>query len=383
MSDAPEKSRLRLGVVRLVSSLWLVLAAGIAAAHDITPMLGDFSDSGGQLVLDLQLNAEVYLAGIDPDQYDTTTDSDYSDPYDGYRRMSPAALEPMLAAFAEGWVPKIGITADGTPVTLTVTGVEVPPTGNIAMPRTSTLYLTGALPPGAEAMVMTWPEGAGAVVLRQQNAPDPWTGYLESGQTSEEIPLTGNAAPGPFKVLLTYIRVGFDHIVPFGPDHILFVLGLFFFGTTFRPLLWQVTAFTLAHSVTLAMGVLGRVEIPGAFVEPLIALSICYVAVENLWPNDRLSRFRPVVIFGFGLLHGLGFASVLESFGLPQNAYVPALAGFNLGVEFGQLAVISAAYLAVGYWFWDKPWYRARIAIPASVVIAAVGAYWFIERTLL
>ena len=387
MSNAPSnnrgKSRLTLAALRLVSTLWLACAGLAAAAHDITPMLGDFYDSGGQLVLDLELNAEVYLAGIDPDQYTNTMQSDAADPYNKYRQMPGKQLEALLEAYAADWVPSIEITVGETPVPMEVTGVEVPAVGNIDLPRTSKLHLAGQLPPGATSMVMTWPEGAGAVVLRQQNAPDPWTGYLESGQTSEEIPLAGGAAPGPLKVLLTYIKVGFDHIVPFGPDHVLFVLGLFFFGTTFRPLLWQVTAFTVAHSVTLALGVLGRVAVPANIVEPLIALSICYVAVENLFQNDRMSRFRPLVIFGFGLLHGLGFASVLETFGLPHNAYIPALVGFNLGVELGQLAVISAAFLLVGLWFWQKPWYRARIAIPASVAIALVGAYWFVERTCL
>ncbi len=122
--------------------------------------------------------------------------------------------------------------------------------------------------------------------------------------------------------------------------------------------------------------------IPGSIVEPLIAASIVYVAVENIL-TDGLSRWRPFVIFGFGLLHGLGFASVLGEYGLPSNQFFPALIGFNIGVELGQLTVIAIAFAAVGYWFRDKPWYRARIAIPASVLIALVGAYWFVERVFL
>jgi hypothetical protein len=120
----------------------------------------------------------------------------------------------------------------------------------------------------------------------------------------------------------------------------------------------------------------------GSIVEPLIAASIAFVAIENVL-NDRLSRWRPFVIFGFGLLHGLGFASVLADFGLPEDQFIPALIGFNVGVELGQLAVIAMAFLAVGVWFGAKPWYRARIAIPASVAIGLVGAFWVVERTLL
>ena len=116
----------------------------------------------------------------------------------------------------------------------------------------------------------------------------------------------------------------------------------------------------------------------GSIVEPLIAASIVYVAVENIFAKG-LNPWRPFVIFGFGLLHGLGFASVLGEFGLPDGQFIPALIAFNIGVELGQLTVIALAFLAVG-WFARKSWYRAGIAIPASCIIAAVGAYWCIER---
>ena len=164
-------------------------------------------------------------------------------------------------------------------------------------------------------------------------------------------------------------------------DHILFVLGLFFLSTRLRPLIWQVSAFTLAHTVTLALGALGWVNVPGSIVEPLIAASIVYVAIENIFTSG-LNRWRPVVIFGFGLLHGLGFASVLGDFGLPEGQFIPALIGFNIGVEFGQLAVIAMAFVLV-FWAMKQDWYRSRIAVPASCVIAAVGAYWFVERVFL
>jgi hypothetical protein len=111
----------------------------------------------------------------------------------------------------------------------------------------------------------------------------------------------------------------------------------------------------------------------------LIAATIVYVAVENIFAR-RLHVWRPPLVLGFGLLHGLGFASVLTSFGLPQGGFIAALIGFNVGVELGQLAVIGAAFLLVGIWFRRKTWYRAAIAIPASAVIASVGVVWFVER---
>jgi len=227
-----------------------------------------------------------------------------------------------------------------------------------------------------------WAAPLGTLVLRQQGVEEPYDGYLDAGTISPPIQLEGGGQASPWQAFVAYIPIGFEHIVPLGLDHILFVLGLFFLAARLRPLLWQVTAFTLAHTVTLALGALGYVDVPGAVVEPIIAASIVYVAVENIL-TDGLSRWRPLVVFGFGLLHGLGFASVLEEFGVPERNFVPALLGFNVGVELGQLAVILAAFLVVGFWFRDKPWYRPVLAIPASGAIGLMGAWWFIERVFL
>lgn len=175
-----------------------------------------------------------------------------------------------------------------------------------------------------------------------------------------------------------FTKAGVQHIIPKGVDHILFVLGLFFSSLIFVSLLKQVTAFTLAHTITLALAALGFVEIPGAIVEPLIALSIVWIAVENC-VFKKTTKWRPLVVFGFGLLHGLGFASVLSEYGLPQDNFVPSLLAFNIGVELGQLFVLLAAAALV--WFIrKKSWYRKRIQIPASIAIALVGLFWFVER---
>jgi hypothetical protein len=143
-----------------------------------------------------------------------------------------------------------------------------------------------------------------------------------------------------------------------------------------------VSAFTLAHSITLALSIYGFVAAPPSIVEPLIALSIAYVAVENIFLSE-LKSWRIALVFGFGLLHGMGFAGVLEELGLPRTEFATALVTFNLGVEAGQLAVIGAAFLAVGWRWSDRVWYRARVVIPASATIAVVAVYWTIERILL
>ena len=179
---------------------------------------------------------------------------------------------------------------------------------------------------------------------------------------------------------LTWVAVGFQHIVPLGLDHIVFVLGLFFLAAGTRPLVWQVTAFTVAHSITLALASLGYISVPGAVVEPLIAASIVYIAIDNLYAR-HVSRVRFGMVCIFGLLHGLGFAGVLSDLNLPSEQFLSSLLAFNLGVELGQLAVLALAFACVG-WFRNKQWYDLGIAQPATLAIAGLGVYWLLHRTI-
>lgn len=365
----------------LVSSL-LVGAPGSAHAHEVSPSVADLTLEGGKVTLDLRLTLESFLAGIDLDSATDTNEVPQAADYDVLRALDPAALETRLRDFAPQMLREVTLSVDGAVVPLQIAALDIPETGDVELPRLSQLTLSGAVPENAGLMQVNWGEGYGTLILRQMGPQNPYTGYISGGQSSPEIAVLGGEARGFMSVFGEYIPVGFDHILPKGLDHILFVLGLFFFSTALRPLLIQVTSFTLAHTVTLALGALGIISIPGSIVEPIIAASIVYVAIENVFAR-KMNPWRPVVIFIFGLLHGLGFASVLGEFGLPADQFIAALIGFNVGVELGQLTVIALAFLAVGYWFGAKDWYRTRIAVPASLVIAAVGAYWFVERVFL
>ena len=180
------------------------------------------------------------------------------------------------------------------------------------------------------------------------------------------------------EVTSRYIVLGFLHIIPRGLDHILFVLGLFLLSVSLRALLLQISAFTLAHSATLGLSMAGVWQMPSEIVEPIIAASIVYVAVENVF-TAKLNPWRPALVFVFGLLHGLGFAGVLGDIGMPTNAFFTALLAFNIGVEVGQLAVIAIAFVLV-FRIRNRPSYRQWVVIPASTAIAMVGVYWTIER---
>jgi hypothetical protein len=428
----------------LIALVALVVSVAASSAHEVRPAIGDLRTDEGDLSLVLRLSMEPVLAGVDLEGVDDTNDTDGAETVDTLRALSPDELRTAIEADLDQIMSTISIQADGAEVALQVTRIEVEDVPQIDLPRETRLFLTGDMPDGARALTVSWPSEYGTLILRQLDVEDGFTGYL-SGGTSDPIPLSGGAMTG-WGAFSYYIPVGFDHIVPKGLDHILFVLGLFFLSTRLGPLLWQISAFTLAHTVTLALGALGYVNIPGSIVEPIIAASIVYVAVENI-VSDKLHRWRPLVIFVFGLLHGLGFASVLGHFGLPADQFVPALIGFNVGVEVGQLSVIAFAFILVALaqrvdtgtvnlrlgqvvygvlallfvvlgfalngpgftatmgagapvflWplaalsvmcllaatFVDKVHaYRHFVAMPASLAIAGVGAYWFVERVFL
>jgi hydrogenase/urease accessory protein HupE len=359
-----------------------VLCAAPARTHEVIPAISDLTVAEGKLTWSVEMPVEGLLAGIDLAAIADTNEAPEAADYDSLRALPAQDLQARLASDWPELAGKITILADGVALTPDLGPVEVPAVGDVALPRLTRFEIVADIPPDAETVEVGWDRSFGGLVIRQMGVDSPYDGFLTDGATSGPIPVAGGRQAGQVETFFDYIPVGFDHIVPKGLDHILFVLGLFFLAAQLGPLLWQVTAFTAAHTITLALGALGIVNLPGNIVEPIIAASIVFVAVENII-SPRLHWWRPIVVFGFGLLHGLGFASVLGDFGLPENAFIPALVGFNIGVELGQLTVIVAAFALVGYWFRNRPWYRARIAVPASVFIALVGAWWVIERTVL
>jgi hypothetical protein len=201
------------------------------------------------------------------------------------------------------------------------------------------------------------------------------------------LPVLAHVVPGELDKLprtdiaLIYLQLGFTHIFPFGFDHILFILSLFLLSPKLKPILWQATAFTVAHSITLSLAMYRTINVPAGIIEPLIALSILYVALENII-SPRFKKARIGIVFLFGLIHGLGFAGALGQLGLPKNSYLLSLLMFNLGVELGQVAVILLAYFLLAKWFKDKPYYRKAIVIPLSVLIAVIAACWTIGRII-
>ncbi len=372
--------------MRLVSlrRLWPLLFLWIsfpATAHEIRPAVVTVTFEQDRYRVEISTNLEAVLAGVSPRHRDTS-ESPQAKRYDALRQLPPAELRARIEAFRETLLDGIQVEFDGERVTPALDAVEVPAAGDLRLARLSAVKLSGAIPPGAKVFRWRYPAEFGDNVVRLRAGPDGKLEavWLKDGEKSEPYVLGQGLKPRTrAEIAWQYTQLGFTHILPYGLDHILFVLGLFLLSVQWRPLLIQVTSFTVAHSITLGLSIYGVFSLPPTIVEPLIAASIVYVAVENIL-TSTLHAWRPFVVFGFGLLHGLGFAGVLHEVGLPRSEFLTGLITFNVGVELGQLAVITLAFGLVGYWGKDRPWYRARVIVPASGAIALTGLYWTVER---
>jgi len=305
----------------------------------------------------------------------------------GFTTVVPQAERARLGPFFQTLAERSTLAFDGRPSPPQELAVDRPPApadDPFAPPPKLTLHLAGSLPPGARAATWAIALPIGSFPIGFQNEGDATLSrqWLEGGHPSRPFQLSAEVAPPTRgRVALQYLSLGYAHILPKGTDHVLFVLGIFLLSLRLRPMLVQLTAFTVAHSLALALSVYGLVSLSPRVVEPAIALSIVYVAVENVLTRE-LKPSRIALVFGFGLLHGLSFAGVLRGLGPPRAQLLTALLAFNLGVEAGQVTVLAAAFLLLGLPFRGKPRYRRRVVIPASVVLAAIGLYWSVQRIL-
>lgn len=377
---------------RLLSVLCLFVPALAAHAHSLvfTRVEAMFARPGE---VDITIDYNLALALPQPAAYYPLTQSS--------AETQRAAIDRALPLIVEAMEFYVGDTR----LQLELKDFKLPQLPEVAfddpaIDTSTTLRFTAKLPASGGTFLMVVPYGARVDHPVLFAAGTPAAGVLHrswveegpseafdwekvtagSGISDPAHPAVGPPVPRPpwYVDFWTYLRLGFKHIVPEGLDHILFVLALFFLGQTWRKLVAQTTVFTIAHATTLFLSRYGVFSLPGRIVEPLIAFSIACIALENIW-RPRLGPARLVLVFAFGLVHGLGFAGSLAEVEFPRDQFLMALLGFNFGVDFGQLFIIALALLAVGWWR-DKPWFRARIMIPCCATIAAIGLYWTVER---
>ena len=350
----------------MAALVWLLSATG--AAHEAERTRVTLAlQANGQFVLTVEndptwllLRLETFAGGSVPPN------------------LSPDGRDARLAQLTEVFADRIVLFVDAHEVRATTVAYHPPP----PEPENAlaTYRLSGVMP--RDATRLRWLYGLVAdpypLEIRQPDGSSTiewihgtnWSGVIDLSKSFTR--------PTRVEVARQYLWLGYTHILPKGLDHILFVIGIFLLSPRWKTLLLQVTAFTVAHSITLALSIYGIVSLPSRIVEPMIALSIVYVAVENLFTRE-LKPWRVALVFTFGLLHGLGFAGVLRELGLPRSEFLTALLTFNLGVEGGQLTIIAAALLATAP-VRRAPWYHARVVVPASLAIAATGLYWTMIR---
>jgi hydrogenase/urease accessory protein HupE len=291
----------------------------------------------------------------------------------------PTVIQRQAGPIAQLVLGRLTLLADGTIVSWKVTAVRPLPdqtavelewTAVITRPVGRVTVQAALFPydPNHQTFVNVYDE---STLVRQE--------VLNRERPSMDV--YSGTRQGLLAVFTTFTRSGIHHIA-IGPDHILFIVGLLLLGGSLRRLLAIVTAFTLGHSLTLALATLHVVDPPARIIEPAIALSIVYVGADNLLVGTRGRDVRPWVALFFGLVHGFGFASVLRETGLPDRALGLSLFSFNLGVEIGQAAIVVVVSSALMLLRGRNAPLAARLATVGSVAVMLAGAFWFVERIL-
>jgi hydrogenase/urease accessory protein HupE len=347
----------------------VVCIAGAADAHQV-----NLSTARVELRPDRTVAVEVALKGSDVDRLAGTSVFDEQKGLVDAAKVA-AAAEP-IAAYVSAHVNVTG--ADGAPCTPGLARVAADGDGVIVRNAFSCSGVSGDLV--YHSTVLTASNSAARQVVLIGAGDSAPQALLDDSHTTVTI-----SAPAPplWSTMQRYLVTGIEHI-SLGYDHIAFLVAIVLWARRLWPVIKIVTAFTVAHSITLSLAALNIVVLPSVIVEPAIAVSIMFVAVENFFSRNVDGRWR--VTFAFGLIHGFGFAGALQEFGLPANAVVPALAAFNIGVEIGQVAIVSIvvpALIAVDQLTAadrTKPARAAPLVYALSALIAALGGYWFLTR---
>ena len=369
-------------MIRLVlAALCAVALSGATSAHvfEVTDVEAELTPEN--YTIDITVDVDALALGVSPQ-------TDSAEVAAALEAMSPEELERAIRRARDTLMRRTRVRIDDSKQRPEISFPEGGPEAAERLGIPSILGITarlqGPIPENGEEFRfgLSRSFGEAKLIIRWAGAAEETVHLLAVGEDSPVFSLTEPPEPPSAPATIgRYTRLGFLHIIPRGTDHMLFVLGLFLMTRGLRDLLIRISAFTLAHTLTLGMSAAGWVVVPGRWVEPLIALSIAWIAFENLAARDW-NAWRTGVVFGFGLLHGLGFAGVLGELGLPAGQFLPALLGFNLGVEIGQLSVVLAAWILLQR-FREHDAYRSRVVVPVSVAIGAVGLWWAFERTFL
>jgi len=368
----------------LISVVFVNLFSTSSISHEIKPSIADFTYDEKYLNFKIRLNAELILSNIDASTFSNTDSSSLSDIYDKFRILSKKDLEEM---FQNSWSEissNIDIKINNETKKINLIKTEVEDIKNFEISRDTNVYFRVLLDENSEQFTFRWVKNYGSIILRENNnnksEDELVTEYLQSGIESSQFSFKENNFSKTFNSFTKFFVLGIQHIIPKGLDHILFIFGLFLFSSSLKKLISQITIFTIAHSITLIFVSLSLMKINPQIVEPIIALSIFYIGLENIFKKYIKEYLRYVVILFFGLLHGLGFALVLSDIGYRSTDLFINLISFNIGIEVAQISIVVVLYLLVALNFAKNKNYRIFFQVPSSILISSIGLYWFFER---
>lgn len=368
--------------VKITLLFLLSLITNVTIAHELRPSIINMTVTDNAIkTTRLMVNLESLIAGIEP-EHENTTESENSEQYEQLRTLTPEQLAEAFETFKPSFESLFNLTTlQGESIPVLASIGNIPAVGDTRVARDTELLLALQWPEQALGFKWQWDASLGDVIVRVNSGGNTLdhAELVRQGDQSDAVVIGTVSQASLGEVVIDYLKSGFVHIVPRGLDHILFVIAIFLMSPAWRPLLWQISVFTVAHSITLVLGTIGIINLSGPWVEALIAASIVWLCIENIISN-KVQQRRLWVIFVFGLLHGLGFASVLLQVGLTTSHYMAALVAFNVGVEIGQIVVVGLCLLLIASWASSKPWYRTRIVMPGSLAIAAVAGFWVVER---
>ena len=354
------------------------------SAHEIKPAIVEFNKVKNQINIVLKFNAEAFLANIDASDYKETINFSNSIKYSELRLLPREILKEKVFESRDQIINSIFIKTSKKQLNLKLVEIDVLEEKNIEKVRFTKVYLKTEIKFIETPITFSAKKIFGPLIFKNfsnidKNTDKPQSQWLKPGdQTSNLGILQVKNNTTNFSIL--GIWNGILQIILYGFDHILFILGLFFFSHKLKPLLIQVTTFTIAHSITLIFGGLGYITISPHIIEVIIAASIIWIGFENLF-RKKMKVSRIGVIFTFGLIHGLGFASMFKLKELEGTDFYLNLLSFNIGIELGQLITLLPLIILIPL-FNRLSWYRILIAMPASIIIALFGVEMFIDRIL-
>lgn len=356
-------------------------------ADVVKPTLAEATIFSEEKKIDLEfnLNIEALMSGIGT-EYKDTTESPNSDTYEIYRKMDPESLKKEFYNFEEKFLKSFELFINGNKVSLVNKNIDIDIVGYTKRSRKSVLTYTANIPSWPESISWKYSDSYNEGAFRfRKFIQDEYTWeswyWLKNGESTGDIDLKNPKPKTAFEIGMDFIPIGFDHVIPLGWDHILFIVGMALSTILWKQLLILVSLFTLAHTVTLGLSMYGIVSIPSSIIEPLIALSISFIAFENLIKQKK-QFLSWGIVFIFGLIHGMGFATMLKDFDMTEDSLLSTLIGFNVGVELAQvLIVIIVLGIATSLNKFNINHVK-YFTIPISIIIGITGLTWALERII-